>query len=432
MRRLFYLMLLIIPAGRLISTSLFESASASKVASLTPDQIILLILIIVYLCTRFQGWRVSVAKIRGSKPILFFASWALISLLLGKLRYGLTVEQTAFSALYLARWAAYCALFYIAYDLASSGEEVKKTVKWLVTGCGFFAVFGLIQAAFLPDFAFVLHPDAIPSVDFDLQGHRLVSTFLDPNIAAGYILIFALVALSFWIQGYSRWLGIFLLLGGALFATLSRGGILGFAVGVAILFTGKKFPWKRAVIGMLALVLLAYVMYPTLKGQIQDAQRIAITDPSALSRVQDWASALDIIFNNPVVGIGFDTLGFVGPRFGVIRESATAFGLSGDLITICVLTGLMGLTLYLWIYLDIIKGLSRLRERTQSTWVRAYARGVQAATIAVLISSSFTTLVLYPQIMAVLWILWALGKRLECGLPAPVPKPASKLAYAPS
>jgi hypothetical protein len=56
---------------------------------------------------------------------------------------------------------------------------------------------------------------------------------------------------------------------------------------------------------------------------------------------------------------------------------------------------------------------------------------VQAATIAVLISSSFTTLVLYPQIMAVLWILWALGKRLEGGLPSLAPKPAPELVYVP-
>jgi putative inorganic carbon (HCO3(-)) transporter len=182
---------------------------------------------------------------------------------------------------------------------------------------------------------------------------------------------------------------------------------------------------------MCALLLLAYLMYPTLKGQIEDARRIDISDPSALSRVQDWASALDIIVNNPIVGIGFNTLGFVGARFGVVRESATAFGLAGDLITILVLTGLIGLTLYLWIYLDIIKGLSRLRARTPSTWVRAYARGVQAATIAILISSAFTTLVLYPQIMAVLWILWALGKRLELGVSVEAPKPLPELAYVP-
>jgi len=199
-----------------------------------------------------------------------------------------------------------------------------------------------------------------------------------------------------------------------------------------VLISGKKFPWKRAFMGIFVLLLLAYFMYPTLKGQIQDAQRLSIDDPSALSRIQDWAIALEIISGNPLVGIGFNTLGFVAPRYGIIREGATSFGIAGDLITICVLTGLIGLTLYLWIYLDIIKGLSRLRDGTTSKWAKAYARGVQASTIAVLVSSFFTTLVLYPQIMAVLWILWALGKRLEEGMLAQMPNPIPVVRAVPA
>jgi O-antigen ligase len=220
------------------------------------------------------------------------------------------------------------------------------------------------------------------------------------------------------------------LLGGALFATLSRGGVLGFVVGTVVLISGKEFPWKRAFMGILVLLFVGYLMYPTLKEQIQDAQRLSIDDPSALSRIQDWAVALEIISSNPVVGIGFDTLGYVAPRYGIIREGAIAFAIAGDLITICVLTGLIGLFLYLWIYLDVIKGLSRLRDGTTSRWTRAYARGLRAATIAVLVSSFFTTLVLYPQIMAVLWILWAVGKRLEEGMLAQVLSPIPVVSSA--
>jgi O-antigen ligase len=352
----------------------------------------------------------------------------MISLILNKVQYGLSLGQTAFSALYLGRWISYCLLYFIAYDLCTSGDEVKRIVKWLVVGSGLFCAFGLIQAVFLPDFAFILHPSAVPLVDFDPQGHRLVSTFLDPNIAAGYILIFALLALSFWIHGHSRWLGIFLLLAGGLFATLSRGGVLGFFVGVVVLVGMKKFPRKRALMAVLALLVLAYAMYPSLKGQIEDLQRISIDDPSALSRIEDWKLALDIISSNPLAGIGFDTLGFVAPRFGIIRESAAAFGFAGDLITIFVLTGVIGLIFYLRIYRQMFTGLSLLRSGTKSTWVRAYARGVQASTIAVLFTSSFTTILLYPQIMAVLWILWALGRRLQETMDAEVKQRGLELA----
>ncbi len=426
-RRLFYLMLLTIPAGRLLSASLFESAT--KVASLTLDQFVLCTLIFLYFYPHLLHARLPFMEVHLARPILLFAAWSLISLILNKAEYGLSIGQTAFSALYLGRWISYALLYFVAYDICKSGDEVKKIVKWLMIGSGLFCAFGLIQAAFLPDFAFILHPYAT-LVDFDPQGHRLVSTFLDPNIAAGYILIFALLALSFWIHGYSKWLGIFLLLGGALFATLSRGGVLGFFVGVALLLGAKKFPRKRALIGVLALLLLASVMYPSLKTLIEERQRISIDDASALSRIEDWKLALDIVSSNPLFGIGFDTLGFIAPRYGIIRESATAFGFAGDLITIFVMTGAIGLILYLRICGQVINELSRLRDRTRSTWVCAFARGVQASTIAVLVSSSFTTLLLYPQIMAVLWVLWALGRRLQEGIDAEVQQPGLELARA--
>jgi O-antigen ligase len=415
-RRLFYLMLLTIPAGRLLSASLFESAT--KVASLTLDQFVLCTLIFLYFYPHLLHARLPFKPAHRARPILLFSAWCLISLMLNKFRYGLTIGQTGFSALYLGRWISYSLLYFIAYDICKTGDEVKRIVRWLVIGGGLFCAFGLLQAVFLPDFALMLHPDAVPLVDFDPQGHRLVSTFLDPNIAAGYILIFTLLALSFWIHGYSKWLGILLLLGGALFATLSRGGVLGFFVGVALLLSMKKFPRRRALMGVLALLLLVFVMYPSLRTQIEDAQRISIDDASALSRIEEWKLSLDIISSNPVVGIGFNTLGFIAPRYGIIRESASAFGLAGDLLTILALTGAIGLILYLRIGGEIFNGLSRLRDVTKSTWVRAYARGVQASTIAVLVSSSFTTLLLYPQIMAVLWVLWALGRRLQEGIDA--------------
>lgn len=410
-RRLFYLLLMTIPIGRVISASLFESAS--KVASLTLDEVILCLLVVACLCTPSARRLILGRKIPGAKAALAYITWCIISLLLGGLRYHLTVSQMAFSALYLARWISYSLLFFVGYDLCRRTEDVKRIVKWLVIGGSAFSGFGLIQAAILPDFAFILHPDAIPLVDFDPQGHRLVSTFLDPNIAAGYILVFLLLSLSFWIHGYSKWLWPCLLSCGALLATLSRGGGLGVIVGLVVLMTTKNFPWKRALIAILALALLGVSMYPSLKAQLEERQRLTIEDPSALSRIVDWQLALNIIISNPISGIGFDTLGFIAPSYGVVRESATAFGFDGDLVTICVLTGIVGLVLYMWIFWEMIRALSRLYVAADSKWVRAYSMGVRSATIGLLVSSFFTTLLLYPQIMAVVWILWALGRRLE-------------------
>jgi hypothetical protein len=58
------------------------------------------------------------------------------------------------------------------------------------------AAFGIVQAAFLPNFAFIVYPEARELLDWDPQRHRLVSTVLEPNVAAGMIITVLLVQLA--------------------------------------------------------------------------------------------------------------------------------------------------------------------------------------------------------------------------------------------
>src|SRR5260370_22525366 len=114
-RGLFYLMLLTISAGRLLSAALFESAT--KVASLTLDQFVLCTLIFLYFYPHLLQARLPFKEAHRAKPILLFSAWCVISLILNKFEYGLSVGQMAFSALYLARWVSYALLYFVAYDV---------------------------------------------------------------------------------------------------------------------------------------------------------------------------------------------------------------------------------------------------------------------------------------------------------------------------
>ena len=90
-----------------------------------------------------------------------------------------------------------------------------------------FAAFGLVQAVFIPHFAQVVYPDSRVTIDFDEQGHRLVSTVLEPNMAGAMIMLVFLVQLAQLAGGVriSSWKP--LLLFSALVATLSRSSFLG-------------------------------------------------------------------------------------------------------------------------------------------------------------------------------------------------------------
>jgi hypothetical protein len=406
MKGLFLAALALLPFGRLLNLSLFEGGG--KMASLSVLDLLLAVLTLVYV----GRWMV-----RRQKPFVgqgmagaigLFAGWALVSLLFNAHFYELQPREAFFSGLYLMRWVHYAAFFFLACSYLEGPKDAGLLVRWLLWGAVAFTLFGVLQAVFLPDFALHLHPEARPYVDYDPQGHRLVSTFLDPNIAAGYIVFFCLIALSFYMHGFEGCLWIVLLLLLGLLLTLSRGGLAGLLIGGGLLVFGSRAVVRARLASLAALgAALVAGVYLALAPKLEEYQRIAVTDESALMRVRDWLAALEMAKENLISGIGFNTFGFVSWRFGLEREGGLAFAVAGDILLILVLTGIVGLLFYLRIYRQVFRALAGLKQSPRS-WDVAYASGVRAATLAALVSSSFSTVVLYPQIMAVLWTSWAI------------------------
>ena len=114
-----------------------------------------------------------------------------------------------------------------------------------------------MQAIFIPHFAQVVYPDSRVVIDFDEQGHRLVSTVLEPNMAGAMIMLVLLVQLAQLAGGVrlSSWKP--LLLFAALIATLSRSSMLGLIVGSVIILLArgisKRLLRSLVVIGAIAL-----------------------------------------------------------------------------------------------------------------------------------------------------------------------------------
>jgi hypothetical protein len=406
------LALILIPFGRLLDLPILESAG--KTAPISPIDVTLILAILTYIWAKALRWQWPGEGIPSFKPVVWFSLWSVTSLILGKIHFSLSLKDTAFSGLYLGRWVAYSFLYLITYEVAVSRSSARKLAKSIVLGAGLFATFGLIQVLFLPsDFALALHPEGRAFLDFDPQGRRLVSSFLEPNIAAGYLLIPALIAVSFYIHGHKRWGAVALLLVTALVATLSRGGAVGFIAGFLFLFYISKSQRKIALqaIG----IILAFVLIgsPVLVAWLDSFNKLTISDHSTNARLYEWVLAFDAIRNNWLTGIGFNTFGYVWPDYGTAKEGSSAFGMENDLIMIMMLTGIIGFVLYFWVYRVMMRPLSELGRTARSSWDTAFGRGVGAATIAAVICSIFSTIILYPHIMGVLWILWALGRRIE-------------------
>lgn len=159
---------------------------------------------------------------------------------------------------------------------------------------------------------------------------------------------------------------------------------------------------------MLSMIAVAALLYPFVKSELEDTQRMSVSDDSAMMRIQRWTSGLIIAEDNLITGVGFNTLGFVSPVFGIENEGAHAFGFEGDLLVILALTGVVGLILYLNIYRSAFKAAKKIRSVYRPGFASAVARGASAATVGLIISSWFSQTILFPAIMSCMWTLWGI------------------------
>ncbi|MDP3769284.1 MAG: O-antigen ligase family protein, partial [Dehalococcoidia bacterium] len=193
----------------------------------------------------------------------------------------------------------------------------------------------------------------------------------------------------------------------ALVLTLSRSSFLAFVVGGVVILAARGL--SRRLLRLAAVVtVLSLPFIPALLGFARAYNRLGF-DASALSRITAWVRGLAVFADNPVLGVGFNTYGFVERAYGWGLGGTARFGLDGGLLFIAVMTGLVGLALYLGMVGLVARRCRRIwSDAERSAEHRGLAIGVAAATAAILVHSLFVNSLLFPFIMEALWVLWAL------------------------
>jgi O-antigen ligase len=339
---------------------------------------------------------------------LVFVAIGALSTLWGIQRFAFSTLEIAGSLAYLARWTMYFALYVViincirARDAEALWTSLERALLVIVA-------FGIVQAIFMPNFAFIVYPDARPSLDFDQQRHRLVSTILEPNIASGMIVSVLLVQLARMASGAAVPLWKPVLMFAGLVATLSRSGMLALLVGASLIVMVRG-PSRRLVRFGSAIALLLLPAIPLLVQFANQYTRFSVTDASAMGRVIVWQRAISTFLDHPWFGIGFNTYGFVQERRGFERIGGAAYSAEGGLLFVAVLTGVVGLAVYLAMLWFVVR-------RARRTWSRAVATpsergillGTAATTVAILVHSMFVNSLLTPWVMEPLWILWGIS-----------------------
>jgi O-antigen ligase len=337
---------------------------------------------------------------------LGFAAVAALSTALAIPRFGLTGFEFLVSIAYLLRWLVYFAVYLVVINFVryAEAERVWRTFEAMVL---VFTGFGILQSLFLPGFAQMVYPDTVIGVDWDDQGRRLVSTFLDPNFAGALILMPLLVLLARLSFGVpvERWK--LLLLFAGLVLTVSRSSFVALVVAGGFLLLVRGLQKRLLKFGGLLLLLLLPAL-PLIVTFAAGFNKFMV-DPSAMSRVLAWLLALEILADNPLLGIGFNTFGYVRELYGTAALGRAGFTLDGGLLFIAMTTGLVGVLLYSAMLLLVLRRCRRLwRDEVATPEARGIGLGVAAVTVALVVHSVFLNSLLFPFLMEPLWLLWGL------------------------
>jgi hypothetical protein len=337
---------------------------------------------------------------------LIFAMEGGISSMMMYGRMGLSMRELVVSLAYLVRWVFYLGV-YIYIINTVKGRDVRGIWEAMEKMLLIFAAFGIVQSIFLPNFAFILYPESRPFLDFDPQGHRLVSTILEPNVAGMILVVGLLVHLACLAFGekVAHWK--MLLLFVALVLTISRSAVIALLVGATVIVLVRGFT-KRILRITAAVVTIILLALPQLIAVARLYNRFDLSSgSSAAARYQAWLRAIDFFVQFPVMGIGFNTFAPMVNRLTLAEAAGVGRASSeGGLLFVATLTGVVGLAIFTWMLALIIRRCRFIwRHPAADPFSRSIAVGTAGMVIALCVDSVFVNTLFATFTMELMWVL---------------------------
>ncbi|MEA3355366.1 MAG: O-antigen ligase family protein [Patescibacteria group bacterium] len=305
-------------------------------------------------------------KLNLLKPFIAFLLVCFISLFFAIRNFSLI--QILTSSLYLLRFTVYGCLIFILKD-----KRFKLPIKKLLIFSSLvLAIFGIAQYLIYPDIHF------LASNQWDNHYYRVIATFFDPSFV-GMILLLGMI-LTFFTKS-SPWLYPIYLI--PLLLTYSRSTYLALLISL-LSYTIFKRKLKFLIIGLLFILILPILPRPG--GEGVKLERVF----SIKQRLYNYQDSFVIIKQNPILGVGFNTLRYYKNQ----PLSHAGAGLDSSLLFVFATTGIIGFAAYLNLLKSIYK----------------HSLLIKISLIALLTHSLFQNSLFYPWVLIWLFSLVASEK----------------------
>ena len=338
--------------------------------------------------------------------ILFF-----MTALLGVLMNTDNLFQFTSSFSYLLRLYAYILLLIPLMDLpVKKLHEIR--IGMIISGL-VFILLGYVQYIYYPNLRNLFY------LGWDEHLYRLFSTFLDPNFAGTFILLVLFLYISFFMEKI-KFKDIklnafftlpFLIIIPALFLTYSRSALLTGAVMTIIFLTliGQK-KLIAVVCGML--ILLLFILPKNFGGEGVNLMRTA----SIMTRLNSNSQAIKIFQDNPIIGVGFNTLRFTQDKYNYLLKSEVltshaAAGFPNSFLVMLATTGVIGFSLFTVIFYKTTRHLYFEMKRRKDYFY--FYASILTVILGVLFNSMFENVLFYAPVMVWLVLLIGISKGVE-------------------
>lgn len=321
---------------------------------------------------------------------------------------NITGSEVGVASAYLVRLATYMFLIPCLMQAAAAQPEIRRAVQYsFLSAVVAIGVGGLIQYTLFPNLA------ALGLNGWDPHEHRLISTWLDPNLVGLLFVIAAPLFIYLYIQTkkyrYAFW-GVVVLI--CLVLTASRSSFIA-AVGSSLITLWMSGAAKYSVptihtqvarrtsyLTILISFALLIVLFPQrFTGLITSDATVSLRS-QALS-----ASIRSVVEPHAIAGVGYNAYQFIAQREGLISSFSihSRAGTDNSLLTLWATTGAIGLLLSGLIFTFVWHTL-----RSQSKNYQAPLWVFFASITALIIHSQFINSALYGHILIAVAFLLAL------------------------
>ncbi len=264
-------------------------------------------------------------------------------------------QEFIVSLLYLLRFVSYA--FLLPVTLQFDKIFRRKIIFILLIDGLVILILGYFQYFFFNSLKSLYY------LGWDEHKHRIFSTFFDPNFTGAFYVLYLLIIAGLLYEVYRKQkqqetiaLSVLLLLTLlAVFLTFSRSALLMLIVGGITFFVLIK---KKKLLFFLfgAILLFGIIASP----KFHDENMNLFREASSKARVANIETALRIIQDRPILGVGFNSYRYTKSLYHLQHDWVNApshadAGVDNSYLFVLATTGIIGFGFYLWLWIAMIK-----------------------------------------------------------------------------